>query len=186
MIKRSDANRAAAISLEMIAQAGIGLTDHEAYTLEVADFGLNDFLVEGSQIATLVSTERVGLKVICLLPGQTLPEHWHTALEGYEGKEETLRVLSGVLRLYLPGDNTLKEGFVPKGKETAYTSRNETIMRRYNQVTLRPGTKHWLQGGEEGCVVLSISSMATCTSDPFTDPGIVRVPVIQEEEENPA
>jgi D-lyxose ketol-isomerase len=150
--------------------------------MEVADFGLDDYRAEGSQIATFVSTNRVGMKVICLLPNQTLPEHWHTAMEGYEGKEEALRVLYGVLRLYLPGGNGPIEGFIPKDKQCFYTCRNEICMKPVQQVTLAPGVKHWFQAGDEGAVLFSISSMATCTMDPFTDPNIVRMPVIIKEE----
>lgn len=182
MIKRNEARNAATLCADMIKKAGFSLSRFEIDTIEVTDFGLNDFRSEGAQIATLVSSARVGLKVICLMSGQTLPEHWHTASEGYEGKEETLRVLCGTLRLYLPGENTIVEGFIPKGKVSSYTSRNERIMRRNDQITLFPGTKHWLQGGLDGTVVLSISSMATCSSDPFTDSDIVRMPTIYDEE----
>ena len=151
--------------------------------MEVADFGLGDYPRQGAQIATYVNTDRVGAKVICLLPGQTLPEHWHTAVGDDPGKEETLRVLYGALRLYLPGPDTLREGRMPRGKEDCYTCRQEVLLRATEQITLKPGVKHWLQGGEAGCVVWSISSAARCALDPFTDPHIRRVPEIIEDEQ---
>lgn len=182
MLYEREVREARAACIPLLKKAGVVLSDSEMEAMEVADFGLGDYRAEGSQIATFVSTSRIGMKVICLLPGQTLPEHWHTAMEGYEGKEETLRVLYGTLRLYLPGGDGPKEGFIPKGKQSCYTSRKEVCLQPVQQVTMSPGVKHWFQAGEDGAVLFSISSMATCTMDPFTDPNIVRMPVIVKEE----
>jgi D-lyxose ketol-isomerase len=182
MLLEREVQEARAACVPLMKKAGVVLSDSELALMEVADFGLGDYRAEGSQIATLVSTSRVGMKVICLQPGQTLPEHWHSAMEGYEGKEETLRVLYGTLRLYLPGGDGPVEGFIPKGKQSCYTCRKEVCLTPVQQITLKPGVKHWLQAGEEGTVLFSISSMATCTMDPFTDPDITRMPVIIKEE----
>lgn len=184
MLYEREVREAKAACATLLQKAGVALSGEELSTMEVADFGLGDYRAEGAQIASFVSTDRVALKVICLLPGQTLPEHWHTAMEGYEGKEETLRVLFGSLRVYLPGESGGPvKGFIPKGKERCYTCRKEVCLAPVEQITLPPGVKHWFQGGEGGAVLFSISSMATCTMDPFTDPDIVRVPVIIKEEE---
>lgn len=180
MIKRSEVETGREAAVDLLKKAHIMLSDAERMSLEVADFGLTNWPAEGSQIATIVNTDRIGLKLICLLPGQTLPEHWHTAIGDTPGKEETLRVAYGTLRLYLPGVEMILEGRIPEGKEPVYTCRNEVILRAPEQITLIPGTKHWMQGGAEGTVVYSISSAATCPLDPFTDPTIKRMPEIME------
>lgn len=163
-------------------RCGVPLAEAEIESMEVGDFGLNNWPDEGAQIVTLVGTDRVGLKLICLLPGQVLPEHWHTADGGELGKEETLRVLSGELLLYLPG-GALGDERVPDGKAAYYRCRDERPMRAPDQITLIPDTPHWMRGGEGGCVLVSISSAATCARDPFSDPGVTRFPKIIEDME---
>lgn len=168
-------------ALSLFQRAGIRLSQAETDGMEVSDFGLDNWPEEGAQIVTIVGTERVGLKLICLLPGQTLPEHWHSADGGELGKEETLRVLTGELLLYLSGGDGPARGFIPGGKQGSYRCRGERMMREGDQTTLAPDTLHWMQGGQGGCVVMSISSAATCARDPFTDPDVIRFPVIIED-----
>lgn len=182
MLHKTEVAEAKRLSQALFQKAGFAISQLEMDNLEVADFGLGEYRCEGSQIITIVSTNRVGFKVICLLPNQTLPEHWHTDYNGVEGKEETLRVIYGSLFLYLPGVSSIKSGFIPRNKEECYTSRKEILMNVTDQITLEPGIKHWLQGGKEGAVVLSISSMATCAMDPFSDPNIIRKPIVEGEE----
>ena len=43
---------------------------------------------------------------------------------------------------------------------------------------IEPGTRHWFRPGDEGAVFYTISTTARDLSDPFTDPGVVRVTVI--------
>jgi D-lyxose ketol-isomerase len=74
----------------------------------------------------------------------------------------------------------LSEGFVPDGKEDAYTVRHELILKPGEQITLQPGTKHWFQAGKEGAVMYSYSTVARDVLDCFTDPQIERVTRIQE------
>lgn len=176
MCKRPERGEGKGAAEALLKNAHVVLSRAEMDGMELADFGLGDWRTEGAQIATFLSTERVGFKVICLLPDQTLPEHWHTAVGDDPGKEETFRVVHGTLRLYLPGADTICEGHIPAGKAPWYTCRNERILCAPQQITLEPGVKHWLQGGEEGCVVYSISSTARCALDPFTDPAVRRTP----------
>jgi len=167
----------------MVRDAGIHITDEEAGRIEVADFGLGRLDREGAQILTLVATDRMAAKIIALFPGQTLPEHWHPRVGDDPGKEETIRVVSGLLRLYLPGDDTLREGIIPEGKQEVYTMCNETLMEPGGQVTLPPGTKHWFQAGPEGVVLYSFSTVARDVLDCFTDPAIQRITKIATTEE---
>jgi hypothetical protein len=73
MLYEREVREARAECMPLLKKAGVVLSDSEMDAMEVADFGLGDYRSEGSQIATFVSTSRVGMKVICLLPGQTLP-----------------------------------------------------------------------------------------------------------------
>jgi D-lyxose ketol-isomerase len=148
--------------------------------VEVADFGLSRLDTEGAQILTLIATDRITVKIITLFPSQTLPEHWHPRVGEDPGKEETVRVISGTVRFYIPGDESMSEGFVPDGKEDAYTVRHELILKPGEQITLQPGTKHWFQAGNEGAVMFSFSTVARDILDCFTDPHIDRVTRIQE------
>jgi D-lyxose ketol-isomerase len=50
-----------------------------------------------------------------------------------------------------------------------------------DQITFRPGEKHWFQGGPEGAVLYSFSSVVRDTLDGFTDPGVVRTTKIVED-----
>jgi len=180
MLKRADyaaaQNRAAA----MIKEAGICITDAEARKVEVADFGLGRLNVEGAQILTFVATDRIAVKVVALFANQTLPEHWHPRVGDDPGKEETIRVVWGTLRLYIPGDESMREDSIPSGKENVYTARHELLFKPGDQMTLEPGTKHWFQGGDEGAVLYSFSTVARDVLDGFTDPNIERVTRIQD------
>jgi len=174
MITRKQQEQARRRAAEMIRAAGIHITDIEANRTEVVDFGLSRLEHEGVQVLTLVQTERISIKVLALFPNQTEPEHWHPPVGSDPGKEETVRVISGTLYFYVPGENTFKEGFLVKGKEHCYTMRHELVMRPGDQVTLAPGVRHWFQAREEGVVMYSFSTSARDVMDRFTDKDIVR------------
>ena len=174
MITRKQKEQARRRAAEMIRAAGIHITDIEANRTEVVDFGLSRLEHEGVQVLTLVQTERISVKVLALFPNQTEPEHWHPPVGSDPGKEETVRVISGTLYFYVPGENTFKEGFLVEGKEHCYTMRHELVMRPGDQVTLAPGVRHWFQAREEGVVMYSFSTIARDVMDRFTDKDIVR------------
>ncbi len=147
MLTRREYTAAQARAAGMIRAAGIPITDEEAGRVEVADFGLSRLDQEGAQILTLAATDRIAVKIIVLFAGQTLPEHWHPRVGDDPGKEETVRVVRGVLRCYVPGADTVRAGSAPKGKQDAYTARQEHLLGPGGQITLHPGTKHWFQAG---------------------------------------
>lgn len=180
MITRKDQQAARIRAAEMIRQAGIFITDVEADGIEVVDFGLSRLEQEGVQVLTLVQTERISVKVLALFPDQTEPEHWHPPVGTDPGKEESIRVISGTLYFYVPGENTFKEGFLVEGKGHCYTMRHELVMRPGDQITLAPGVRHWFQARGEGVVMYSFSTIARDAMDQFTDKDIVRVTRIAE------
>jgi D-lyxose ketol-isomerase len=148
-------------------------------SMVAADFGLSRPRREGLQVLTFIDTEYLGAKAIILLPEQTMLEHWHPQRGEDPGKEETLRCLSGVCRVYVPGEVTLSQGFIPEGQEEFYTCRNEIILEPTEQYTFPPGTPHWFQAGEAGTVVLSISTQVTDLDDRFSNPSVVRKTVYE-------
>jgi D-lyxose ketol-isomerase len=78
------------------------------------------------------------------------------------GKQEIIRVVDGTIYFYIPGEDTLNSATIPAEKEDLYTCRHEVVMKEGDQLILEPGTKHWLQAGEEGAVMYSFS---TCPRD---------------------
>lgn len=180
MLTRAEYSAAQSCAAAMIKASGIHITREEAEKVEVADFGLGRLETEGAQVLTLVSTDRIGVKIIAMFGGQTLPEHWHPPVGDDPGKEETIRVVSGILRFYINGDDSMAEGAIPADKENVYTARHELILKPGDQITMKPGAKHWFQAGEQGVVMYSFSSVARDVLDGFTDPEIKRVTEIQE------
>lgn len=178
MITREEFNKVQKIAAKMIVDSGFVIQPEELKKIAVADFGLSNLKNEGGQIFTLFATERIGAKIIALLPNQTLPEHWHPPVGDDLGKEEVIRAISGNLRFYIPGDGELNEGFIPDGKEDYYTMHNEIILKPGDQIILKPGTKHWFQAGAEGAVMYSFSTCVRDGLDGFTDPKIKRETII--------
>ena len=174
MITRAELKEVSEKALKMMEAGGIHLSETESVKITAADFGLSRLEEEGIQILTMFETDRVTGKILVLLPFQTIPEHWHPAVGDDPGKEEIIRAISGDLYLYIPGENTLKHGFIIAGKEDCYTMRHEVVLHPGEQLILAPGTKHWFQAGERGAVMYSISSKVRDTLDQFSDPSIVR------------
>jgi len=181
MIHRSKAKELKARALDLFDRASIHLAPEEKSRIEPVDFGLGDPDREGAQVFTFVQTDRYAAKVIALLPGQTLPEHWHPRVEDDPGKQETVRVAWGTLYLVGEGIATPMRAAIPAGKNAVYTLRHEQILGPAGSRTFDPGEKHWFQAGPEGAVVYSFSSVARDVLDRFTDPGIQRVTRIEED-----
>ncbi len=174
MITKNEFESAQKKAAELIKNAGVLITPQEEGKIDVADFGLSQLEAEGIQILTLFSTSRISAKILVLFPNQTEPEHWHPPVDDDPGKEEIIRAIWGDLRFYIPGDDTMMQGFIPKEKEHVYTMRNEIIMHPGDQLHLSPGTKHWFQAGPNGAVLYSFSTCVRDGFDRFTDPDIVR------------
>jgi D-lyxose ketol-isomerase len=181
MILKNTAKKARERAAELIRKAGVYITTGEAENIEPVDFGLSRLEEEGAEILTMVQTERISVKLLTLFPRQTEPEHWHPPVGTDPGKEETVRVVWGKVCFYIDGPDTLSKGFVPPGKEGVYTLRHELVLNPGDQITCRPGEKHWFQAGTEGAVLYSFSSVARDVLDGFTDPAINRVTKIIED-----
>ena len=178
-MKRETAERMARSALALYEKAHIALTEEEKAAVETADFGLDRPDEIGLQLVVYVNTERVCAKEMALLPGQTCPEHRHVPSYGKEGKEETFRCRWGTVYLYVDGagDPAAIRARRPSSDVTVF---REVVLTPGDQYTIRPGTKHWFQGGPEGAVVSEFSTHSTDETDEFTDPAVVREPKIEE------
>ncbi|AUP79703.1 cupin domain-containing protein [Flavivirga eckloniae] len=179
MIKFQEFKEVCQKSIEMIEEAGLLLTPEDKEKITAADFGLSNLKKEGIQILTMFQTNRIAGKILVLLPYQTEPEHWHPTVGDDPGKEEVIRAISGDLYFYIPGEDTMTEGFIVEGKADCYTMRNEVVMKPGDQLELPAGTKHWFQAGKRGAVMYSFSTTVTDLNDQFTDPNINRDTIIE-------
>ncbi len=179
MITKKEFDLVCQEALLLIEKTGLHITDDEKKKITAADFGLSNLKREGIQILTFFETDRIAGKLLVLLPHQTEPEHWHPAVGKDPGKEETVRALWGDLYFYIPGEDTMKEGFIIEGKDKYYTMRHEVLLHPGDQLTFEPGTKHWFQAGTRGAVLYSFSTKVRDTLDQFTDPNIVRETIIE-------
>jgi D-lyxose ketol-isomerase len=158
VITRAEHDEAVAYTADQFAAAGIELTDEERRQIEVADFGLGNLRETGLMLLVYVNTDRYCAKELVLYPRQLCPEHRHPPFDGTPGKEETFRCRRGYVDLWVDGALiTLQPG---------------------EQFTIPPDTLHWFQAGEEGAVVSEFSSTSRDDVDVFTDPRVVRGPVI--------
>jgi D-lyxose ketol-isomerase len=173
--ERDDARLYAARKL---AEAGVVLTDDEVASIEVADFGLSRLAETGLQLLVYVSTDRYCSKELVLRPGQTCPEHRHPPFDGTPGKEETFRCRSGLVYLYVEGEET--PGPVCTPPSGAYTVGHELELRPGMQHTIPPGTLHWFQAGPDGAVVSEFSSTSRDELDEFTDERVARETVVED------
>lgn len=182
MLTSSDVTRAQARAAEILADAGIVLTDAERAGIEVADFGLNDLDRTGLELVVYENNDRYCAKELVLFPRQTCPEHRHPPVGDDPGKRETFRCRRGLVWLYVEGEPTAApQGRPPAGDEAYYTVWHEVTLSPGEQYTIPPDTRHWFQAGDDGAVVSEFSSTSRDELDVFTDPRIQRIPEVSDE-----
>jgi D-lyxose ketol-isomerase len=165
---------------DLIANAGIVLTEKETHDIEVADFGLDRLREIGLQLVVYLNTDRVCAKELVLFPGQICPEHRHPMVNAEPGKEETFRCRWGQVYLYIPGAPVLHpKAIVPDDKKDTFTVWHEIILNPGDQYTLAPDTLHWFQGGPAGAIISEFSTHSRDESDIFTDAEIRRITPIE-------
>ncbi len=178
-MKRSEIRQAQARALGYFEKAGIVLTDEEKGRIEIADFGLNDLESQGLEILTYVNTERCCAKELVMFANQACPEHMHPPVDGDPGKEETFRCRWGEVFLYVDGPPSETINTEPPSEWCRV--RKEIHLKPGDQYTLKPGVKHWFKAGPEGAVVSEFSTRSRDEADIFTDPGVERLPEIEED-----
>ena len=173
MITQAEYRSAVEGTLALFAKAHIAVTEEEAASIEVADFGLSNLREIGLQLLVYVNTPRVCAKEMALFPGQTCPEHRHPPVCGEIGKEETFRCRYGTVYLYVPGEPVEHlQATLPKNRAQYFTCRHEIVLHPGEQYTIYPNTLHWFQAGPEGAIVSEFSTKSRDEYDIYTDPDI--------------
>lgn len=152
----------------------VAVTPVEADSLEVVDFGLDDFGHLGLVILTYVNTDRCCAKELILLEDQVCAEHLHPPFDGHAGKEETFRVRTGTVYLYTEGEPTPSPRCGPRRREH-FTAWREIGLEAGEQHTVPPATKHWFQAVGGPALISEFSTQSRDEYDVFTDPAMVRV-----------
>jgi len=138
---------------QMLADAGIVLTERDE--LEISDLGLGRFEEVGLSLVVYENNERYCAKELVLLSHQLCPEHRHPPVGADPGKQETFRVRTGEVTLFVDGHG-------------------EMTLRPGDQFTIAPDTLHWFRAGDEGAIISEFSSRSRDEHDVFSDPRIVR------------
>lgn len=179
MLSQAEVEHARNRAAEMLARVGMAITPTELARIEVADFGLADLERTGLQLITYANTDRYCAKELMLFPRQTCPEHRHPPVGGEPGKMETFRCRWGTVHLFIEGlPTTTSTARPPAGSEGYYTVFHELVLRPGEQFTIAPDTLHWFQAGADGAIVSEFSSTSRDELDVFTDPRIVRIPIV--------
>lgn len=161
---------------QALRRAGVVLSESEAASIEIAEFGLGEFERQGLAILVYVNTERCCAKELVMWPHQTCPEHRHPSVGSELGKEETFRCRQGNVYLYVDGAATAEPACTAPGGADKYTVWHEVALGPGDQYTISPDTLHWFQAGPEGAVVSEFSTRSTDEHDIFTDSTIRRMP----------
>ncbi len=180
MVKKAEIVDIKAKVRNILRECSYSISENEFQMMDIADFGLSDIYNEGAEIISLLDTEKLALRLLVLLPWQTEPEHWHESVGEILGKEETLRVVSGELLVFIEGEDNMKLGKIPEKNAEYYTCKNEILLKQNEYITFIPGEKHWFQAMEKPVAFLSISTTAIDAKDPFTNKNIVRTTVIED------
>ena len=166
-----------ATAIAMVGKARFNLTEEEAGGFREVDFGLKNFAEEGVVLLDLLRTDRVRVTLLVLLPDQTLPEHLHPSYDAEPGKEESVRLLFGRVRIGMPGEPNYPGIRFPGGKEAYYTARHVVELNPVEQFTVPANTRHWFQAGSEGAVMLAVQNRVNEDFNQFSDPASDGCPI---------
>ncbi len=163
---------------ELLAKSGFAITPEELEKLAASDFGLGHLETEGLAFIDILRSERLRVTLLILLPDQTLPQHVHPPYKKETGKEETLRVLYGQTKVYIPDDNNNNADVrIPHGKDAYYTARKEIALLPGQQFTVKPNIEHWFQAGPNGAVNICFQNRVDETLNLFFDPKSTGCPI---------
>ncbi len=181
MMTRAELIEARKRAAAVLTDSGIALTEDEAESIEIAEFGLGELETTGLELLVYVNTDRYCAKELVLFSRQTCPEHRHPPVGDDPGKMETFRCRTGLVWLYVEGETTSPlHARIPEGSEPYYTVFHEIELTPGKQYTIPPNVKHWFQAGDDGAIVSEFSSTSRDAADIFTDPRIKRLPEIVE------
>ena len=163
--------------IDLIRRSGFPLTGWEWETLEVSDFGLDNLPHEGFAFIDILRSARLRITLLVLLPNQSLPQHVHPPYEGEQGKEETIRVLSGQTKVYIKGEATDPDVLIPAGKDRTTRRGERSASSPASSTPFPPDTEHWFQGGPEGSVNICFQNRVDENKNLFWDPQSFGCPI---------
>jgi len=98
-----------------------------------------------------------------LFPGQTRPELQHP------DRTVTIRCREGKVYVYTEGEQLVPiKAKIPKGRNNDFTVFCEKELNPGEQMAIPAGTKYWMQGAENGALLLELSGPYDAGQDVFT------------------
>ena len=145
--------------------------------LWVSDYGTGQFTKLGLAAYSFVNNveDRYMLMDLFMLPGQMLPEHWHTEGEGNPAKLEGWLARWGLSHIVGIGEPNLPDEVVVPKCHCGGTTTTE------HEVTATPGmfvqlaevgTRHWQFAGPEGAIVTEVANVHTGSAVRHSDKAI--------------
>jgi D-lyxose ketol-isomerase len=161
------------VYLDFLQQSGYPVNDTITKKLFVSDFGLGRFAEAGLGVILWWGDEQhnfSGLDAF-LLPGQTIPEHWHVKVRDIPEKMEAWLVRHGEIYTYAEGDHTPNmEAKLAAADAANVTVKSERILGVGEIAGIsRPLEKHWMQAGPQGAIFTEFSTFHTGEAVRFTD-----------------
>jgi D-lyxose ketol-isomerase len=143
----------------------------------VADFNLKNFVEVGmAGIFWIINPEQkyTGVEMF-LLPGQSIPEHWHVATKDASPKFESCHVRYGSITLFTEGEEAPGvEKRIPIYQRKIAKARKEKILTAGEiGFAEKEGEKHWFKAGPEGAIMTEYATVHDGAGVRFTDPSIV-------------
>ena len=180
-MKRSEVKKAQQRAADMFAKAGIVLTPQELDRIEMADFGSRNSNARTGMV-TYVNNDAIAPRNDAVSATNVSGDK-HPPVGDEPGKMETFRCRWGKVYAVCGGRPARPaRPRVPAGSEAYYTVFHEIELNPGEQYTIPPDMLHWFQAGDEGAIVSEFSSTSRDEFDIFTDPRIMRIPQIEEDE----
>ncbi len=142
----------------------------------ISDFNLNQFMTAGmAGIFWIINMDHkfTGVEMF-LLPGQSIPEHWHVATENASAKFESGHVRYGSITLFTEGSPLPDvEDRIPYFQRDIVKARKEQVLNAGDVgFTEKKEERHWFIAGQEGAIITEYASAHDGEGVRFTDPTI--------------
>jgi D-lyxose ketol-isomerase len=142
----------------------------------VADFNLKKFPEAGmAGIFWVINMEHnyTGVDMF-LLPGQSIPEHWHVSTDNAGAKFESSHVRYGSIILFTEGNE------IPGVEERIPSFQKDVVKARKEKILLagdvgsaeKEGEKHWFMAGPEGAIITEYATAHDGAGVRFSDSSI--------------
>lgn len=142
----------------------------------VADFNLKNFVDVGmAGIFWIINTKHkyTGVEMF-LLPGQSIPEHWHVATKDASTKFESCHVRYGSITLFTEGEAKPDVADrIPQYQREIVKARKEKVLNPGEiGFAEKEGEKHWFKAGPEGAIMTEYATVHDGDGVRFSDPSI--------------